>query len=81
MSDVMTAHCQSLSNPELVKLATSNLVYSQLRVAQSVARERGLHGFAHTDESVPEICLCGAAFVDGFHLDDVKRAHLAAVQS
>lgn len=74
----MEAYAQNLDDAELVKLATSNLVHSQLRIAQAVARERGLHGFAHVDESRPEMCLCGASFVDGYHLDDLKHAHLAA---
>lgn len=45
------------------------------------ARERGLHGFAHLDDSTPEACICGAAFVDGYHLDVVKRAHLDAFRT
>lgn len=36
------------------------------------------HGFEHPDESVPEACRCGAMFVEGFHLEAVKRAHLDA---
>lgn len=77
--DVMTAHCQSLTDADLIRLATSNLVQSQLRIARTVARERGLHGFAHADESRPEMCICGAAFAEGHHLDVVKHAHLAAM--
>lgn len=36
------------------------------------------HAFAHPTVSVPEMCRCGAAFVDGYHLEVVKVAHLRA---
>ena len=79
--DVMTAYAQSLSDTGLIAMTQRNLVSSQMRVVLAEARERGLHGFAHIDVGRPEACLCGAMFVDGFHLDLVKRAHLAAVSN
>jgi hypothetical protein len=36
------------------------------------------HGFADATSDTPEICKCGAAFVEGYHLHVVKAAHLAA---
>lgn len=36
------------------------------------------HGFQHPDQDTPEMCVCGAAFTQGFHLGAMKRAHLDA---
>jgi len=36
------------------------------------------HRFDRPTENHPEMCACGAAFVEGFNLQAVKVAHLAA---
>lgn len=79
--NVMDAYVQGLDDKALIELAQTNLIQSQMRFVLAEARERGLHGFAHLDESRPEACLCGAMFVVGYHLDVVKRAHLDAVSN
>ncbi len=37
------------------------------------------HGFETPLEDAPEVCLCGAAFFEGYNLHAVKLAHLEAV--
>lgn len=37
-----------------------------------------IHQFADVDADTPEFCSCGAGFWEGFNLQVMKRAHIAA---
>lgn len=78
---VMEAYAAQITDAELLDLLARNLVETQKRVIRAEVRSRGLHAFEHLNESVPEACVgCGAAYVHGFHLDHLKRAHIAAMR-